>query len=93
MKFIKKSLLSAVILSTCSVSFAETRGFMSFDLGFGDSDFDNDIVIDCLSMALDAYIMSHDGYGPGTKAQGPRNIYQVRSLGLGPCSRADIHYG
>jgi len=46
MKFFKKSLLSAVILSTCSVSFAETRGFMSFDLGFGDSDFDNDIVFD-----------------------------------------------
>ena len=26
--------------------------------------------IDCLLIALDAHMFSHDGYGPGTKAQG-----------------------
>jgi len=46
MKFFKKSLLSAVILSACNVSFADTRGFMSLDLGTANSDFDNDIVFD-----------------------------------------------
>ena len=44
--------------------------------------------IDCLLIALDAHMFSHNGYGPGTKAQGPRSwVPQApahSSLGLGP---------
>ena len=29
--------------------------------------------IDCLLIVLDAHMFSHTGYGPGTKAQGPRS--------------------
>ena len=34
--------------------------------------------IDCLSIALDAHMLSHNGYGPGTRTQGPK-----RALGPG----------
>ena len=30
--------------------------------------------IDCLLIALDAHMLSQDGYGPGTKAQGPKAV-------------------
>ena len=30
------------------------------------------LLIDCLLLALDAHKFSHTGYGPGTKAQGPK---------------------
>ena len=41
--------------------------------------------IDCLLIALDADMFSHNGYGPGVPAQ--------QLLGPGPGSRAHIHYG
>ena len=47
--------------------------------------------IDCLSIALDEHMFSHNGYGPGTAA-GPQAPAQ-QLLGLGPWSRAHIHYG
>ena len=28
--------------------------------------------IDCLLIALDAHMLSHNGYGPGTRTQGPK---------------------
>ena len=28
--------------------------------------------IDCLLIALDAHMLSHNGYGPGTRALGPK---------------------
>ena len=45
--------------------------------------------IDCLLIALDAHMFSHNGYGPGTKAQGPRScgppyILVVPILSLSP---------
>ena len=30
--------------------------------------------VDCLSIALDAHMLSHNGYGPGPRAQGPRSV-------------------
>ena len=51
--------------------------------------------VDCLLIALDAHMFSHNGYGPGTKAQGPRSwVPQVPahcSLAIGHWSRAHIH--
>ena len=53
--------------------------------------------IDCLLNALDAHMFSHDGYGPATKAQGPKAGGPPGPgpalLGLGPWSRAHIHHG
>ena len=54
--------------------------------------------IDCLLIALDAHVFSHIGYGPGTRAQGPKKtaVPQVPAQQLlvpGSGSRAHIHYG
>ena len=53
--------------------------------------------IDCLLIALDAHMFSHNGYGPGTRAQGPKAAGpgpgRPQLLGPGPGSRAQIHYG
>ena len=53
--------------------------------------------IDCLSIAFDAHMFSHNGYGPGTKDQGPKaagpQVPAQQLLGLCPWSRAHIHYG
>lgn len=46
MIFLKRSILTASILGACNAAFADPRGFINFDLGFGDSDFDTDIVLD-----------------------------------------------
>ena len=52
---------------------------------------------DCLLFALDAHMFSRNGYGPGTKAQGPKaagpQVSAQHLLGLGPWSRPHIHYG
>ena len=48
--------------------------------------------IDCLSIALDMYMLSHNGYGPGTQAQGPKAVgpghggLQLSGPGPGPIS-------
>ena len=48
--------------------------------------------MDCLLIALDAHMFSHNGYGPGTKDQGPKATGPgpggPQLLGLGPWSRA-----
>ena len=53
--------------------------------------------IDCLSIALDAHMLSHNGYGPGTRAQGPKaavpQVPAQQLLGPGSGPRAHIHYG
>ena len=55
--------------------------------------------IDCLSIALDAHMLSHNGYGPGTRAQGPKRARPgtrpgpAPFLGPGVESRAHIHHG
>ena len=49
------------------------------------------LLIDCLSIALDAHMLSPNGYGPGTRAQGPRSVLNILgSLGFGPGSQAHI---
>ena len=48
------------------------------------------IAIDCLLVALDAHMFSHNGYGPGTKDQCPKAAEpgpagsQLWALGPGP---------
>ena len=48
------------------------------------------LIIDCLLIALDAHMFSHNGYGPGTRAQGPKAAVpqvpaqQLLDLGPGP---------
>ena len=43
------------------------------------------LLIDCLLIALDAHMFSHNGNGPGTWAQGPRSVLDILgSLGPGP---------
>ena len=53
--------------------------------------------IDCLLIALDAHMRSHNGYGPGTRAQGPKaagpQALAQQLLGPGSGSQAHIHYG
>ena len=53
--------------------------------------------IDCLLIALDAHMFSHNGYEPGTKDQGPKAAGPgpggPQLLGPGPWSRAHIYYG
>ena len=48
--------------------------------------------IDCLLIALDANMFSHNGYGPGTRTQGPKAAGPgpggPQLLGPGPGSRA-----
>ena len=39
------------------------------------------LLIDCLFIALDAHMFSHNGYGPGTRSQGPK------AAGPGPGGR------
>ena len=49
----------------------------------------------CLSLALDAHMLSHTGYGPGPgpRAQkGPSSRSELRAL-FGPWARAHIQYG
>ena len=49
------------------------------------------LLIDYLLLSLGVHMFSHNGYGAGTKAQGPRGwVPQVpvhSSLGLGPYQR------
>ena len=46
--------------------------------------------IDCLLIARDAHMFSHNGYGPGTRAQGPKAAVpqvpaqQLLGPGFGP---------
>ena len=40
--------------------------------------------IDCLSIALDAHMLSHNGYGPRTRAQGPRSLIYPERWVPGP---------
>ena len=53
--------------------------------------------IDCLLIALDAHMFSHNGYGPRTKDQGSKAAgpgpRDPQLLGLAPWSWAHIHYG
>ena len=53
--------------------------------------------IDCLLLALDAHMLSHNEYGPGPRAQkgrGPGPGPAQRPFwALGSGSRAHIHYG
>ena len=55
------------------------------------------LLIDCPLIALDAHMCSHNGYGPGTKAQAPKaagpQAPVQKLLGPGPWSRAHIQYG
>lgn len=46
MVFIKRSMLTIAVLAASTGSLAETRGFINFDLGFGNSDAGTDIVLD-----------------------------------------------
>ena len=70
--------------------------------GEGDGDMDiiitttcHILLIDCLLIALDAPLFSHNGYGPGNLAQGPKaavpQVPAQQLLGPGPSSRAHIH--
>ena len=51
----------------------------------------------CLLIALDAHMFNHNGYGPGTTAQGPKAAGPgpggLQLLGPGPWSRAHMQYG
>ena len=54
------------------------------------------LLIDCLLIALDPHMFSHNGYGPGIRTQGPEAAGLgpggPQLLGPGPGSRAHIHY-
>ena len=51
--------------------------------------------IDCLLIAHDAHMISHNGYGPGTRAQGQKAaVPQLpEPAAFGPWSRVHTHYG
>ena len=50
--------------------------------------------IDCLSIALDAHMLSHNGHGPGTRARCPRSVPGILgSSGPGPISIIAEHMG